>query len=398
MTAPSTPPHLRMVGYRYYPAVGGAENLARRLIRELGAGMTVDIVTLGTHNRSDWLRMLIDGDRPGEERYEVDGRPVRALGPWPNEVRRDLRLLAPLYHVPSSPVPSLMGRRLAPALADLADGTDLIHNVFMGREAFSLGLMLAAHRAGRPFVFTPLRHARPFGWSSPAFRELYRHSDAVIALTRSESQWLIEHGARPDVVSLIGGGPLNDPDASTARARELVGDGRFVLFLGQLHNYKGFAALLAAAQRLADRSDVRFVFAGPDVRGHARQFHGAGANIIYLPSVDDDLRNSLLQACAVLCVPSARESFGLVLVEAWNCGKPVIGGPAAATRELIDDGVDGWSVAQDSATIARRLSQLLDDPALAEQMGVNGKRKVEERFSWQAIANAHLALYSRLLK
>jgi len=41
---------------------------------------------------------------------------------------------------------------------------------------------------------------------------------------------------------------------------------------------------------------------------------------------------------------------------------------------------------------------LLDDPALAQEMGVNGKRKVAERFSWQAIANAHLALYSRLLK
>lgn len=398
MTAPSTPPHLRMVGYRYYPAVGGAENLARRLVRELGDRVTVDIVTLATHNRSDWLRMLIDGDRVADERYEVDGRPVRALGPWPSDVRRDLRLLAPLYHVPSGPAPNLMGSRLAPALAAVAAGTDLIHNVFMGREAFSLGLLLAAARASTPFVFTPLRHARLFGWSSPAFRELYRRSDAVIALTRSEAQWLIDHGARPDTVSVIGGGPLNDPDAPAAPARQLVGGARIVLFLGQLHDYKGFAALLSVAERLADRRDVRFVFAGPDVRGHARQFDGAGSNVSYLPSVDDDMRNSLLQACTVLCVPSARESFGLVLLEAWNCGKPVIGGPAAATRELIDDGIDGWSVPQDPAILAQRLSQLLDDPALARQMGLSGKRKVDERFSWQAIANAHLALYSRLLK
>jgi glycosyltransferase involved in cell wall biosynthesis len=291
-----------------------------------------------------------------------------------------------------------MGRRLAPALADVAAGADLIHNVFMGREAFSLGLLLAAARASTPFVFTPLRHARPLGWSSPAFVELYRRSDAVIALTRSEAKWLIAHGARPDTVSVIGGGPLNDPGASAAPARKLVGDARIVLFLGQLHTYKGFAALLAAAQRLTDRPDVRFVFAGPDVRGHARQFAGAGSNVIYLASVDDDMRNSLLQACTVLCVPSARESFGLVLLEAWSSGKPVIGGPAAATRELIDDGVDGWSVPQDPAIIAQRLSQLLDDPALAQQMGLRGKRKVDERFSWQAIANAHLALYSRLLK
>jgi glycosyltransferase involved in cell wall biosynthesis len=398
MTSSAAPPHLRMVGFRYYPAVGGAENLARRLIRELGDRMTVDIVTLATRNRSDWLRTLIDGDRAAEEGYEVDGRPVRALGPWPEDVRRDLRLLAPTYHVPFGPAPSLMGRRLAPALADVATGADIIHNVFMGREAFSLGLLLAAARARTPFVFTPLRHARPFGWSSPAFRELYRRSDAVIALTGSEAQWLIDHGARRDTVSVIGGGPLNDPDASAAPALKVVGDARIVLFLGQLHSYKGFETLLAAAQRLADRRDVRFVFAGPDVRGHARQFAKAGSNVVYLSSVDDDMRNSLLKACSVLCVPSARESFGLVLLEAWSCGKPVIGGPAAATRELIDDGVDGWSVPQDPAILARRLTQLLDDPALAQQMGLRGKRKVDEQFSWKAIANAHLALYSRLLK
>jgi len=134
------------------------------------------------------------------------------------------------------------------------------------------------------------------------------------------------------------------------------------------------------------------------VRGHARRFRGAGANVIYLSAVDDALRNSLLQACTVLCVPSARESFGLVLVEAWSCGKPVIGGPAAATRELIEDGVDGWSVPQEERIVAERLTRLLDDPALAVEMGRKGKAKVGGRFSWPAIADAHLALYSKVLE
>lgn len=397
MSDPVIGRRLRVVGYRYYPAVGGAENLARRLIQEIGDRMSVDVVTLATHNRSDWLRILVDGDRVAEERYAVDGHPVRVLPPWPPRVRLALRVLAPFYHLPGGPAPTVMGRTLAPVLEDVAGGVDLVHNVFMGREAFSLGLLLAAQRAGARFVFTPLRHARPFGWNSPAFRELYRRSDAVIAMSRSEAQWLVERGARPQTVSVIGAGPLNDPSASAAPARKLVGDANIVLFLGQLHTYKGFAALLGAAQRLRQRHDVRFVFAGPDVRGHARRLAGAGSNVIYLSSVDDQLRNSLLQACTVLCVPSARESFGLVLVEAWNCGKPVIGGPAAATRELIADGVDGWSVAQDAAEIAQRLTQVLDDPALARQMGTKGKEKVAERFSWAAIADAHLAAYFRLL-
>ncbi len=387
---------LRVAAFRYFPAIGGAEHLARRLIREIGDRMDVDIVTLVTSNRSDWLRSMIDGVRDTDKHYQVDGREVRALARWPADVRRRLARLIPLYHVPGSPIPTLMGRSLAPLLQDSVADAGLIHNIFMGREPFSLGLLLAAHKAGRPFVFTPLRHERPLGWSSPAFRELYRKSDAVIALTRTEADWLIAHGARPDRVAVIGAGPLSDPTAGAEAARTVVGDDRIVLFLGQLHDYKGFKALLAAAERLRDQRDVRFVFAGPDVRGHARLFQKAGPNVVYLAAVDDALRDSLLQACTVLCVPSSRESFGIVLVEAWNCGKPVIGGPAQATRELIEDGVDGWSIPQDPSLLARRLRQLLDDPALAAAMGATGRAKVEERFSWHAIADAHLAIYSKL--
>jgi glycosyltransferase involved in cell wall biosynthesis len=383
---------LRLAGYRYYPAIGGAEHLARRLVREIGDRMSVDVITLAASNRSDWLRLLVDGVPEAPTSYEVDDREVRILAPWPPRVRRRLRALVPLYHVPGSPVPSVMGRMLAPYLSGEAGSTDIVHNVFMGREPFSLGLMLAAHRAGKPFVFTPLRHQRPLGWSSPAFRELYRDADAVIALSRTEAEWLQTRGARPDRLSVIGAGPLNDEHATPEPARQVVGRDPFVLFLGQLHDYKGFRVVLEAAKRLRD---VHFVFAGPDVRNHSRAI--AGPNVVYLPSVDDRLRDSLLKACTVLCVPSSRESFGLVLIEAWNAGKPVIGGPAAATRELVDDGIDGWSVPQDAAVVADRLSGLLGDPALAQGMGAKGKEKVDTRFAWPAIARAHLGIYSRLL-
>jgi glycosyltransferase involved in cell wall biosynthesis len=384
--------HLRLAGYRYYPAIGGAEQLARRLVREVGDRMSIDVITIAASNRSDWLRLLVDGVPEAPTSYEVDDREVRVLRHWPPRVRRRLRALVPLYHVPGSPVPSVMGRMLVPYLADEAGTADIVHNVFMGREPFSLGLMLAAHRAGRPFVFTPLRHERLLGWSSPAFRELYRDADAVIALSQTEAEWLIAHGANPERLSVIGAGPLNDEDATPEPARRVVGRDPFVLFLGQLHDYKGFRVVLEAARRLPD---LRFVLAGPDVRDHARSI--SGPNVMYLPSVGDDLRDSLLAACTVLCVPSSRESFGLVLIEAWNAGKPIIGGPAAATRELVDDGIDGWSVPQDAAVVADRLSRLLGDPALAQRMGAKGKEKVDARFAWPAIARAHLEIYSRLL-
>ena len=397
---PTDLPHpdcdVRLVGFRYYPAIGGAEQYARRLLREIGDRLSIDVATVVTANRTDWLRLLIGGVRDQEERYLVDGRAVRALPRWRPATRRRLNLLRPLYHVPHSPVPSLMGRLLAGELGPVAQGASIVHNVFMGREAFSLGLLLATRRAGGRFVFTPLWHQRPLGWSSPAFVELYRRTDRVVAMTNTEADWLRAHGARKDTLRVIPIGPMNDPDASAEPARQLLGDRRIVLFLGQLHEYKGYRQLLAAAAHFDDRGDVLFVFAGPDLRGHARVFSNAPANVRYLPSVDDAMRNALLQACTVLCVPSSRESFGLVAIEAWNCGKPVIGGPAAATRDLIDDGVDGFIVAQEAGAIEARLRTLLDDPDRARQMGAQGRVKVQARFAWPAIAAAYLALYQEL--
>ena len=396
MTTPST--DLRLVGFRYHPAIGGAEHLARRLIGEIGNRMRVDITTVVTDNRSDWLRLLVDGVRDVEARYQVDGRDVRALARWSPDVRRRLRRWVPLYHLPRSPAPTRMGRLLAQPLQSVPAGAALVHNIFMGREAFSLGLMIATKRAGLPFVFTPLRHRRPFGWSSPAFQQLYGQSDVVIALTRTEADWLIAHGAPRERVCVIGAGPLSDATATAEAARRRLGEDAIVLFLGQLHSYKGFETVLRAAEAMRDRRGVRFVFAGPDIRGHARRFAKAPANVTYLGAVDDAMRDSLLQACTVLCVPSSRESFGLVIVEAWNAGKPAIGGPAPAIRELIEDGVDGWSIPQQPSALVDRLTQLLDDPALARRMGAAGKKKVEQRFSWPAIAGAHLAVYSRLVR
>jgi glycosyltransferase involved in cell wall biosynthesis len=388
---------ITFAAFRYAPAIGGAENYLRRLLQELGDQTEAEVLTVVTDQRTDWLKALIDGERDSPHRYEVDGRRVTALPRWPASTRRALWALAPAYHLPASPAPWRMGNVLAPQLGPQLTGAGVIHNVFMGREAFSAGLLIAARKAGVPFVFTPLRHQRPLGWSSPAFRKLYRESDAIVALTAGEAEWVIARGARPDRVRVIGLGPLNDRDASPAAAREhLRHEGPIVLFLGQLHNYKGFKAVLGAARLLSDRKDTLFVFAGPDVRDNSRAFARAGSNVRWLGSVPHQLRDSLLSACSVLCVPSARESFGSVVVEAWACGKPVVGGPASATRELIDDGVDGFVVPQDPHTLAERLTRLLDDAELAKTFGCRGQAKVEKKFSWRAIANSHQEIYARL--
>src|SRR5205807_9690479 len=99
----------------------------------------------------------------------------------------------------------------------------------------------------------------------------------------------------------------------------------------------------------------------------------------------------------VLARPSRGQSLGAVLAGAWAGGKPGFGGPAAAARELIDEGVDGWTVPQEPRAIAAALERVLGDEALARRAGAAGRAKVAARFSWPAIAQRHLEIYQALL-
>ena len=158
---------ITFAAFRYSPAIGGAENYLRRLLHELRGSIDADVLTLVTDQRTDWLRAMIDGDRNSPRRYEVDGREVVALGRWPASTRQALWALAPAYHLPASPAPWRMGTMLAPSLQPHLARANLVHNVFMGREAFSAGLLIATRKAGVPFVFTPLRRGADRAMSGP---------------------------------------------------------------------------------------------------------------------------------------------------------------------------------------------------------------------------------------
>jgi glycosyltransferase involved in cell wall biosynthesis len=77
--------------------------------------------------------------------------------------------------------------------------------------------------------------------------------------------------------------------------------------------------------------------------------------------------------------------------------KPVVGGPTPAVQEVIGDGHDGFVVPQAPEAIAEKICLLLLDPDLRKQMAQRGRRKVEEHFTWEKIADRVGRLYQRLL-
>ncbi|MBI4631134.1 MAG: glycosyltransferase family 4 protein, partial [Chloroflexi bacterium] len=116
-----------------------------------------------------------------------------------------------------------------------------------------------------------------------------------------------------------------------------------------------------------------------------------------LDTVDLQTKTDAFAACDIFCLPSSQESFGGVFTEAWSLGKPVIGCDIPSVRAVIDENKDGFLIPQRSSEIAERIIYLLDHPVERKRLGENGKRKVEERYTWQRLAEQTEEIYRRVL-
>jgi glycosyltransferase involved in cell wall biosynthesis len=143
--------------------------------------------------------------------------------------------------------------------------------------------------------------------------------------------------------------------------------------------------------------NAKFIFAGDgEMRGQventARQIGVAHATR-FLGFQQNGRLTNIYKACDAVCVPSRNEPFGIVLLEAWSCGKPVVstvnGGPA----EFVWHEVNGLKVYANPESIAWGLGTLFTNFEWARWMGQNGRVAVEAAFSWDTIADQVLGVY-----
>jgi glycosyltransferase involved in cell wall biosynthesis len=110
----------------------------------------------------------------------------------------------------------------------------------------------------------------------------------------------------------------------------------------------------------------------------------------------DDMPETLARA-HVVCLPSYREGFPKVLLEAAACGRAVVTSDVPGCREAVEDGVTGLLVTvRDPAALAGAIRRLFEDAGLRTGMGRRGRTRVETEFSAEKVASAHLDIYRRL--
>jgi glycosyltransferase involved in cell wall biosynthesis len=175
-----------------------------------------------------------------------------------------------------------------------------------------------------------------------------------------------------------------------------------VLFSGRMVYQKGPDLLIEAIPSILKYyGNAKFVFAGDgEMRSqaeHRAQQLGVAHATRFLGFQANGTLTNLYKACDVVCVPSRNEPFGIVLLEAWSAGKPVVatnnGGPA----EFVWHEVNGLKVYPHPNSIAWGLGTLFTNFEWGRWMGRNGRIAVETAFSWEAITDQVLGVYGNMM-
>jgi glycosyltransferase involved in cell wall biosynthesis len=161
-----------------------------------------------------------------------------------------------------------------------------------------------------------------------------------------------------------------------------------VLFVGKQFERKGGPLLLEAFRRVRTRfPDARLVIVGPTTPPASEPGVEWRGNLDKNKPEEWARMAAAYHEADVFCLPSLFEPFGIVILEAMFFGLPCVGTAAWAIPEMIVDGETGYTVPRDDVgALADRLSELLADPPRAHRMGLAGRRRAEERFSWEAVA------------
>lgn len=124
---------------------------------------------------------------------------------------------------------------------------------------------------------------------------------------------------------------------------------------------------------------------------------GVEDDVVFFGTIPNAQVAKALQSFDVFVNCSIKESFGVAIVEAMACGLPVVATDTAGFREVVDDGVTGFILAdREPATMAQKIMELLNDGDLRKVMGSAGRKKVLELYDWEKNKSIMENLYKKL--
>ena len=346
--------------------------------------------------------------------------------PIENNLACDLQLIVPNLHRRYSGV-TATNRMVAPRLAQMVRAAWLGSHAPDGIARMGIADLLKLWRRRAPLIWHARRNdemiagvvLRALGWplklvfTSAAQRHhswltrwLITRMDAVIATNAISASFLkrdatvVMHGVDIDVYA-----PPADRAAAFAQGRL---PGRYAIgCFGRVRAQKGSDVFVEAMCRLLPRyPDFSAVIVGAVVpeqqafaNGLKKRIEAAGlqSRIVITGELAIEEVQRWYQRLTIYAFTSRNEGFGLTLIEAMSSGAALVASRAGAAEFVVEDDVTGvLTPAGDVDALVAALEPLMRDPAAAAAMGERARKRVQEKFSLDAEANAIAAVYRTL--
>ncbi len=318
--------------------------------------------------------------------------------------------------------------------ADCA-GADVVHSHtwYANLAGHLAGLLHGAPHVLSAHSLEPLRPWKAeqlgggYALSSWAERTAYLGAARVIAVSAGMRADILRSYPEvdPDKVVVVHNGIdlsgwARDEAPDAVRALGIDPDRPSIVFVGRITRQKGLPYLLRAAERLPSEVQLVLCAGAPDtpeimteVSGLVERLGEQRSGVVWIERMlpRAELCQVLSAATTFVC-PSVYEPLGIVNLEAMACEAAVVGTATGGIPEVVEDGVTGRLVPIDQvddgtgtprdpeqfvADLAETLTQVCADPAKAREMGRAGRRRAEEHFSWDAIADRTLEVYRSAL-
>jgi glycosyltransferase involved in cell wall biosynthesis len=120
--------------------------------------------------------------------------------------------------------------------------------------------------------------------------------------------------------------------------------------------------------------------------------------VIFADDIHEEEKAAFYAACDVFVSVSSAESFGIIYLEAWASGKPVIGSRIPAVESVISEGQDGLLVTCGNVVaLSAAIMRLLNDEPLRTTLAVNGKEKVRANFTSEITTRKLRSIYEQVI-
>jgi len=369
---------------------GGAEMLCRRLAENLAfRGVNVEVLTTTLRGlSSDWNESYYE---PGV--YDVNGVPVRRFLPRPI----DTDVFVPINN-------RLVGREPVSLEEEIGYMSNAINSdamyAYIGdnqkdRFYFFLPYLFGTSLAGSAVAphksfLIPCLHDEGYAYMKVTRRMFNRVSGALF-LSKAEGELArrLYDGLKLTEPALLGCGVdrISGADGARFRKKYGIGDDPFILYVGRRDKGKNVPLLYEYFGRYKEKnpdSPLKLVSIGPE---SVPVPEGAGEDLIDLGFVSPQDKRDAYAAATMMCQPSLMESFSIVIMESWLCGRPVlVHSDSAVTSEHVAESGGGFSFG-DFPGFYESVELLLAEPETADALGARGREYVERYYTWEAVTN-----------